>query len=220
DADARSIYVSKVNRKITAQVLRVHFEQCGEIIGIKIICKIFSDDVNDDVGHAFIEFSKASSVEDALHLDISSIMEYRVVLHDEITRDELENPFQIYGNVLDIAINDSKNGKYAFIVFATKEMAEHALQADGEELGGRQIRVRRYFLSENSIRIAGFGESISPGNLCRHFKGCGKIKQVSIYDSRRGRSAIMNFVNSYSVERALRKNNTMLINTPYEIKVQ
>ncbi|CAG8796951.1 5758_t:CDS:2, partial [Dentiscutata erythropus] len=58
-----------------------------------------------------------------------------------------------------------------------------------------------------------FSGSTSPGDLCRHFNECGKIKQVSIYDGYRGRSATMDFVNSNSVEQALRKNNTMLSNT-------
>ncbi|CAG8713932.1 1771_t:CDS:2 [Dentiscutata erythropus] len=154
DVNARSIYVSKVNRKITAKVLRIHFQRCGDIRGIKIVCKIFDNNVDNDIGHAFIEFFDESSVEDALDLDGRRRMGNSFMLHDEITREELKNHFQIYGNVLETKINDCSIGKYAFLLFATKEIAEHALQADNTQLGGRNIRVRR-FPSDNSILIAG-----------------------------------------------------------------
>ncbi|CAG8737843.1 9360_t:CDS:10 [Gigaspora margarita] len=238
NVDARSIYVSKVNCDITIKDLSDHFQSCGDILKIRIIRKIFDNKNFDNnvVGYAFIEFKEESDVERALALDGSILKdEYKIMVRrkfsnvrtiyvsnfrDDITKDELSDHFQSHGDIIDITINDGKDGgKYAFICFATKAMAEDALKANNSCLGGRQIHVSRRFPSDNSIKILNISELISPADLRRHFKKCGKTKQVSIFDGRSSRYAIMDFIKPFSVQKALRKDNTILKKTRDLIQV-
>ena len=58
---------------------------------------------------------------------------------------ELEEVFAKYGNIKDIFLVRDRNTKrlkgFGFIEFDTAEAAQAALEMDGQELGGRQIKV-------------------------------------------------------------------------------
>ncbi|MGD9109120.1 MAG: RNA-binding protein [Gammaproteobacteria bacterium] len=58
---------------------------------------------------------------------------------------ELEEVFAKYGNIKDIFLVRDRNTKrlkgFGFIEFDTAEAATAALEMDGQELGGRQIKV-------------------------------------------------------------------------------
>ncbi|CAG8647056.1 12622_t:CDS:2, partial [Cetraspora pellucida] len=173
DIDARSIYVGNLDRNITVQHLRDHFDECGTIKQITIIFRIFNQ-----MGHAFIEFSDESEVNNALRKNRTAIGEYiihvatkwnntRTIyvsnLHDNVTEDELRNIFQPYGNIHHIRIF---NG-YAFISFTTSASVDGALRENGTLLGGRNIKI---------------DQNTSPDDLHFHFRRFGAIKRVFIRD--------------------------------------
>jgi RNA recognition motif-containing protein len=58
---------------------------------------------------------------------------------------ELEEVFSKYGHIEDIFLVRDRNTKrlkgFGFITFDASEAAEAALEMDGQELGGRQIKV-------------------------------------------------------------------------------
>ncbi|CAG8654533.1 4282_t:CDS:2, partial [Racocetra persica] len=208
DVDARSIYVGNLDCNITVQRLRNHFHLRGTIKQITIIFRIFSDNANNQKGHAFIEFE--SEVNDALSLDGSTIDENIIIvarkwintrtiyvsnLHNNVTEDELSNHFHNYGEIHHINIF---NG-YAFIGFTTSAAVNSALRANNTLLGGRRIHIR---------------QDISPDDLHSHFRSSGEIKRVFICDKDdRNRFATINFVARFSINQALRRNNTLLRGT-------
>eukprot|EP00300_Choanocystis_sp_HF-7_P028094 c33468_g1_i1.p1 GENE.c33468_g1_i1~~c33468_g1_i1.p1 ORF type:complete len:198 (-),score=24.72 c33468_g1_i1:123-692(-) len=63
DSDARSIYVGNVDYQSTPEELQAHFESCGTINRITILCDKFT---GHPKGYAYIEFLDAASVQQAV----------------------------------------------------------------------------------------------------------------------------------------------------------
>ncbi|NWW81449.1 PABP2 protein, partial [Climacteris rufus] len=68
EADQRSIYVGNVDYGGTAEELESHFNSCGQINRVTILCDKFS---GHPKGYAYIEFEEQSSVKAAVELDES-----------------------------------------------------------------------------------------------------------------------------------------------------
>ncbi|NXC47797.1 PABP2 protein, partial [Penelope pileata] len=68
EADQRSIYVGNVDYGGTAEELESHFNSCGQINRVTILCDKFS---GHPKGYAYIEFEQKSSVKAAVELDES-----------------------------------------------------------------------------------------------------------------------------------------------------
>ncbi|TFJ98988.1 protein LDOC1 [Platysternon megacephalum] len=68
EADQRSIYVGNVDYGGTAEELESHFNSCGQINRVTILCDKFS---GHPKGYAYIEFEDRSSVQAAVELDES-----------------------------------------------------------------------------------------------------------------------------------------------------
>lgn len=68
EADQRSIYVGNVDYSSTAEELEQHFNGCGAINRVTILCDKFS---GQPKGYAYIEFSDKDSVETAQALNDS-----------------------------------------------------------------------------------------------------------------------------------------------------
>uniref|UniRef100_A0A8C4W049 PABPN1 like, cytoplasmic n=1 Tax=Gopherus evgoodei TaxID=1825980 RepID=A0A8C4W049_9SAUR len=68
EADQRSIYVGNVDYGGTAEELESHFNSCGQINRVTILCDKFS---GHPKGYAYIEFEDKSSVKAAVELDKS-----------------------------------------------------------------------------------------------------------------------------------------------------
>ncbi|KAG9341369.1 hypothetical protein JZ751_019475 [Albula glossodonta] len=66
DADNRSVYVGNVDYGATADELEIHFNGCGPVNRVTILCDKFS---GHPKGFAYIEFSDKSSVKTAMALD-------------------------------------------------------------------------------------------------------------------------------------------------------
>ncbi|KAK1161983.1 polyadenylate-binding protein 2-B isoform X1 [Acipenser oxyrinchus oxyrinchus] len=66
DADNRSVYVGNVDYGSTADELEVHFNGCGPVNRVTILCDKFS---GHPKGFAYIEFSDRDSVKTAMALD-------------------------------------------------------------------------------------------------------------------------------------------------------
>ncbi|MGH0126728.1 UNVERIFIED_CONTAM: hypothetical protein FKN15_033482 [Acipenser sinensis] len=66
DADNRSVYVGNVDYGSTADELEVHFNGCGPVNRVTILCDKFS---GHPKGFAYIEFSDRNSVKTAMALD-------------------------------------------------------------------------------------------------------------------------------------------------------
>ncbi|KAH0619696.1 hypothetical protein JD844_000620 [Phrynosoma platyrhinos] len=75
EADQRSIYVGNVDYGGTAEELESHFNSCGKINRVTILCDKFS---GHPKGYAYIEFAGKSSVKAAMELD-ESIFRDRVI---------------------------------------------------------------------------------------------------------------------------------------------
>jgi len=62
-----------------------------------------------------------------------------------VDESELREMFSNYGEIEELAlITDRETGRskgFAFITFATQQAAEKALEVDGNEVGGRKLRV-------------------------------------------------------------------------------
>ncbi|XP_007670870.1 embryonic polyadenylate-binding protein 2 isoform X2 [Ornithorhynchus anatinus] len=69
EADNRSVYVGNVDYGGTAEELESHFNSCGEINRVTILCDKFS---GHPKGYAYIEFASESSVKAAVDLDEST----------------------------------------------------------------------------------------------------------------------------------------------------
>ncbi|NWU05200.1 PABP2 protein, partial [Cephalopterus ornatus] len=69
EADQRSIYVGNVDYGGTAEELESHFNSCGQINRVTILCDKFS---GHPKGYAYIEFEEKSSVKTAVELDEST----------------------------------------------------------------------------------------------------------------------------------------------------
>ncbi|XP_062997274.1 embryonic polyadenylate-binding protein 2 [Elgaria multicarinata webbii] len=69
EADHRSIYVGNVDYGGTAEELESHFNSCGQINRVTILCDKFS---GHPKGYAYIEFEDKSSVKAATELDEST----------------------------------------------------------------------------------------------------------------------------------------------------
>ncbi|XP_077449649.1 embryonic polyadenylate-binding protein 2 isoform X2 [Stigmatopora argus] len=65
DADNRSIYVGNVDYGATADELEIHFNACGPVNRVTILCDKFS---GHPKGFAYIEFSDRNSVQSAIAL--------------------------------------------------------------------------------------------------------------------------------------------------------
>uniref|UniRef100_A0A3B4AIQ4 RRM domain-containing protein n=1 Tax=Periophthalmus magnuspinnatus TaxID=409849 RepID=A0A3B4AIQ4_9GOBI len=65
DADNRSVYVGNVDYGATADELEIHFNGCGPVNRVTILCDRFS---GHPKGFAYIEFSDRESVESAIGL--------------------------------------------------------------------------------------------------------------------------------------------------------
>ncbi|NXG64456.1 PABP2 protein, partial [Hemiprocne comata] len=68
EVDQRSIYVGNVDYGGTAEELESHFNSCGQINRVTILCDKFS---GHPKGYAYIEFKEKSSVKAAVELDES-----------------------------------------------------------------------------------------------------------------------------------------------------
>nr|XP_056718873.1 embryonic polyadenylate-binding protein 2 [Euleptes europaea] len=66
EADQRSVYVGNVDYGGTAEELEAHFNNCGEINRVTILCDKFS---GHPKGYAYIEFADKISVQAAVELD-------------------------------------------------------------------------------------------------------------------------------------------------------
>ncbi|NWQ90999.1 PABP2 protein, partial [Burhinus bistriatus] len=75
EVDQRSIYVGNVDYGGTAEELESHFNSCGQINRVTILCDKFS---GHPKGYAYIEFEEKSSVKAAVELD-ESIFRGRVI---------------------------------------------------------------------------------------------------------------------------------------------
>ncbi|XP_025898191.1 embryonic polyadenylate-binding protein 2 [Nothoprocta perdicaria] len=69
EVDQRSIYVGNVDYGGTAEELESHFNSCGQINRVTILCDKFS---GHPKGYAYIEFEEKSSVKAAVELDEST----------------------------------------------------------------------------------------------------------------------------------------------------
>ncbi|NXA35059.1 PABP2 protein, partial [Eudromia elegans] len=75
EIDQRSIYVGNVDYGGTAEELESHFNSCGQINRVTILCDKFS---GHPKGYAYIEFEEKSSVKAAVELD-ESVFRGRVI---------------------------------------------------------------------------------------------------------------------------------------------
>mmetsp|Transcript_14289 Transcript_14289/g.24446 ORF Transcript_14289/g.24446 Transcript_14289/m.24446 type:complete len:214 (-) Transcript_14289:67-708(-) len=66
DVDARSVFVGQVDYSATPEELQLHFQSCGTIVRITIMCDKYS---GKPKGYAYVEFADASSVANALVLN-------------------------------------------------------------------------------------------------------------------------------------------------------
>ncbi|NXI94078.1 PABP2 protein, partial [Psophia crepitans] len=75
EVDQRSIYVGNVDYEGTAEELESHFNGCGQINRVTILCDKFT---GHPKGYAYIEFEEKSSVKAAVELD-KSVFRGRVI---------------------------------------------------------------------------------------------------------------------------------------------
>ncbi|NXL37412.1 PABP2 protein, partial [Glaucidium brasilianum] len=75
EVDQRSIYVGNVDYGGTAEELESHFNSCGQINRVTILCDKFS---GHPKGYAYIEFKEKSSVRAAVELD-ESVFRGRII---------------------------------------------------------------------------------------------------------------------------------------------
>lgn len=75
EADARSVYVGNVDYSATPEDLQTHFEACGPVNRITILCDRHS---GHPKGFAYIEFAEPGCVKNALALS-DSVLKGRVI---------------------------------------------------------------------------------------------------------------------------------------------
>lgn len=73
--DARSIYVGNVDYNATPEELQNHFQGCGTINRVTILCDKYT---GHPKGFAYIEFLEKDSIENALKLDGSTFRDRQI----------------------------------------------------------------------------------------------------------------------------------------------
>ena len=68
DVDSRSVYVGGVDFSATPEELQTHFQSCGTILRITILCDKLT---GRPKGHAYVEFADAAAVANAIMLNDS-----------------------------------------------------------------------------------------------------------------------------------------------------
>jgi len=68
DVDSRSVFVGQVDFSATPEELQTHFQSCGTILRITILCDKFT---GRPKGHAYIEFQDVSAIANAIMLNDS-----------------------------------------------------------------------------------------------------------------------------------------------------
>ncbi|KAL8195087.1 UNVERIFIED_CONTAM: Embryonic polyadenylate-binding protein 2, partial [Gekko kuhli] len=82
EADHRSIYVGNVDYEGSAEELESHFNSCGEINRVTILCDKFS---GHPKGYAYIEFADRRSVQAAVGLDETTFRGRIIKVHPKRT---------------------------------------------------------------------------------------------------------------------------------------
>lgn len=76
------------------------------------------------------------------------------------TNNDIQSHFEQYGNIVDIKlITDRETGRskgFAFVTFETPDAAQNALQADGQDMSGRNLKVS--IAREQQRRTGGGGD--------------------------------------------------------------
>ncbi len=82
DVDSRSVYVGQVDYESTPEELQAHFQSCGTINRVTIICDKFT---GRPKGYAYIEFESVEGAETAVSLNESIFRgrQLKVVVDDE-----------------------------------------------------------------------------------------------------------------------------------------
>lgn len=87
--DGHSIYVGQVDYSTTPEELLAHFESCGTVERVTIVCDKFS---GRPKGFAYLEFQNDSAVENAMKLDGSTFKERQL----KVTSKRVNDP-NFYG---------------------------------------------------------------------------------------------------------------------------
>ncbi|GMH40146.1 hypothetical protein BSKO_08050 [Bryopsis sp. KO-2023] len=167
----RTIYVGNIGRSVTEQALLVLFDPCGKITNIRL-----AGDPTFDTRYAFIEFSYPDEVKTALLLDGMYVFEHAIrvspargggplrnndpdrvnkTIHvaglpmEDIEEDVLAEFFAHCGEVVAVR----KNGRFAWVEFATMSGMQAALNLDGECMGNSTMKVQQ---SRTPIMNAGW----------------------------------------------------------------
>ncbi|CAH9122588.1 unnamed protein product [Cuscuta epithymum] len=74
EVDARSIYVGNVDYECTVEELQLHFQECGTVNRVTILC----DKFGQPKGFAYVEFLEEEAVTLALQLNESDLHERKV----------------------------------------------------------------------------------------------------------------------------------------------
>lgn len=70
ESDSRSVYIGNVDYGTSVDDLKSHFQECGELNRVTIICDKFT---KQPKGFAYVEFVKMESVEKAIAMDSSTL---------------------------------------------------------------------------------------------------------------------------------------------------
>ncbi|XP_068550020.1 embryonic polyadenylate-binding protein 2 isoform X1 [Anas acuta] len=155
EVDQRSIYVGNVDYGGTAEELESHFNSCGQINRVTILCDKFS---GHPKGYAYIEFEEKSSVKAAVELD-ESLFRGRVI---KVLPKRTNMP----------GISSTDRGGYR-----GRFQARGGLGQRGGFYGGQQARLRgRMYRCVNAVHPAAGGvlSCLAPEEPC---SGCLQILQ-------------------------------------------
>merc|ERR1712064_180558 len=143
--------------------------------------------------------------------------------------DVLRKDFEDCGPVTEIKLlKDAETGRsrgIAFITFATKEGVKKALEFDGDDYGGRNIKVNLATSKGDgkgkgpgekpagctSVVVKGLSYEVTEDDLRKTFKNCNNVKLLT--DRETGESKGIGFVDfddEKSVDEAIKLNNTEL----------
>lgn len=194
-----TVFVKNLKKGITAEKLKKHFANCGDIDDVTLILKR---------GFGFITFKKPESVQAALklHCTVLSGTTIGVYLHNidnkmairdpkrtiflrnmqklgSVSKEKLEKVFENVGEIQDIDIVCGKN-VLAFITFKDPESMVNAQKLDGSTVDGLQLEIRQYNFPTFNTNTSVFMMNVKPGvteaEIRKFFEYAGEISNISI----------------------------------------
>ncbi|KAH8419095.1 hypothetical protein KR222_004979, partial [Zaprionus bogoriensis] len=233
ELNARTVVVGLIGPNTTKEQVKEHFSSCGTIDSLN-----FSN--NRVLPTAYVRFSSADSVLEALKLNGSELNSRYITVreesyknklykspevtvavvntgnHESYKSDTLEKLFKKHGDIVDIDVVCTR-GVLAFVTFKTAEQAQKAIkQLNGKTVDDLEIKLERYTFSSSArtILVTNLANEVDEQQLNEVFSESGEVDSVKLL----GNKAIVKFTSDEAFCKSFLSNERYLHGQPIFIE--